>query len=244
MILISNRSKASVFALVSCALAAPQSLFAAQDWGGSVGFTSDYLVRGVSRSSHDPALQGDLHFATANGFLAGVFASSVQVAPGEKRNAELSAFVGFSWEGKSLWRSKMVASHYSYPWNRAGSKYDYDEFDADVGYSDWVTLSATYSPNAPLYVPYRGLVAVAAKSAELDFQIPLLRKLNASAGVGFSHLAGADGAGYAYWSLGCAYDLAPVTLSLAYVDTSYGATDLYYESAAKNRWTATVIWRF
>ena len=229
---------------MSYALAAPQSLLAAQTWGGSVGLTSDYLVRGVSRSDHDPSLQADVHFAMANGFLAGVFVSSVQVAPGEKRNAELSAFVGFSWEGQSSWRSKLVASHYTYPWNPAGSKYDYDELNADVGFSDWVTLAAMYSPNAPLYIPYRGLVAVAAKSTELNFQIPLLRKLNANAGVGFAHLSGPDGGGYSYWSLGCTYDLAPVTLTLAYVDTSYGATDLYYESAARNRWTGTIIWRF
>ena len=201
-------------------------------------------MRGVSRSNHDPALQGDVHFVTGSGFLAGLFTSSVEFAPGEKRNAELSGFVGFAWEGQSPWRSRAVATHYAYPWNRAGSKYDYDEFNVDVGYSNWVTLTALYSPNAPLYVQYRGLTAVAARSAELNFQLPLLRKLNANAGAGFAHLGGPDGGGYYYWSLGCTYDLAPVTLSVAYVNTSYGATDLYYEAAARNHWTATAIWRF
>ena len=233
-----------IFVCLLCALAVPRPAHATQNWGGSLGFTSDYLVRGVTRSDHNPALQADFHFATAAGFLAGISTSSVAIAPGEKRNAELSGFIGFSWEGQSPWRSRIIASHYTYPWNRAGSRYDYDEFNLDVGYSDWVTLSVLYSPNAALYVQYQGLTSVASKSTELNFQLPVLRKLHANAGVGFAHVGGPDGGGYAYWSLGCGYDLSPVTLSVAYVNTSYGATDLYYESAAVNRWTATAIFRF
>jgi uncharacterized protein (TIGR02001 family) len=228
----------------ACALTAPLQACAAQNWGGSVGFTSDYLVRGVTRSDHDPALQADFHYASPNGFIAGIFTSSVVIAPGEKRNAELSGFLGFSWEGQSPWRSRFVASHYTYPWNPSGSRYDYDEFNADVGYADWAMLSVLYSPNAALYVQYRGLTSVASKSTELNLQTPPFHKLRANAGIGFAHLGGPDGGGYAYWSLGCAYDLAPVSLSLAYVNTSHGASDLYYESAARNRWMATAIWKF
>ena len=226
------------------AVAAPQSLRAAQSWGGSVGFTSDYLVRGITRSDNQPSLQGDVHFATADGFLAGAFASTVQIAPGESRNAELGAFVGFAWESGTPWHLKIVASHYSYPWNKAGSQYDYDELNVDVGYSDWITFSALYSPNAPRYLPYLGLIGVTAKSAELNFQYPLLRKLRANAGLGYERLAGPNSGGYAYWSVGVTYDLAPATLSVAYVDSSYTTTDLYYDAAAQQRWVGAVIWRF
>lgn len=235
--------KFGVASLMS-ALAAPQSLRAAQSWGGSVGFTSDYLVRGITRSGNQSSIQSDLHVTTASGFLAGAFASTVQIAPGESRNAELGAFVGFAWESGTPWHSKVVASHYSYPWNEAGSKYDYDEFNLDVGYSDWITLSALYSPNSPRYLPYLGLIGVTAKSAELNFQYPLVPKLRVDAGLGYEHLAGPDADGYAFWSVGLSYDLAPVTVAVALVGSSYSATELYYNAATQHRWIGSVIWRF
>ena len=55
---------------------------------------------------------------------------------------------------------------------------------------------------------------------------------------------GPGATGYVYWSVGAAYDLAPVTVAAAYVDTTAGAKTLFYNAAAAGRWTATVIWRF
>jgi uncharacterized protein (TIGR02001 family) len=224
-------------------VAAPLHCMAGSSWGGSAGLTSDYLVRGVSRSNDNPAVQGDLHFANDLGFLAGVFASSVEIVPGEGRNAELSPFVGFAWNARDAWHGKIVASHYSYPWNRVGSRYNYDEFSLDAAYREWLDVSVIYSPNSPRYVPHAGLVAVTSKTAELNLQAPW-RRLTAAAGLGFTHLDGPQAGGYAYWSLGAVFELAPLSFSLSYVDTAAAATSLYYDAASRGRWTATVLWRF
>ena len=56
--------------------------------------------------------------------------------------------------------------------------------------------------------------------------------------------SGANGAGYGYWSVGAAYDLAPVSLALSYVNTTAEAKALFYDAAADNRWLGTIIWRF
>ncbi len=104
--------------------------------------------------------------------------------------------------------------------------------------------ASSIRPTAPRYVPYRGLLGVSSESAEVDLQRPLLAKLSATAGVGYSYFAGPEPAGYAYWSVGAAYDLAPVSLALSYVDTTAGAKALFYNAAADHRWTGTVIWRF
>jgi hypothetical protein len=69
-------------------------------------------------------------------------------------------------------------------------------------------------------------------------------KLSATGGVGYAYYGGPDSAGYAYWSVGAAYDLAPVSLVLSYVNTAASAKALFYNAAAENRWTGTVIWRF
>ncbi len=217
---------------------------AADVWGGSVGVASDYLLRGVSRSNGQAALQLDLHYLSASGFVAGLFASNTQIDPREPKDVELDAFLGFAWTVGNDWHGKVLASHYVYPWNRDGSVYDYDELDVDLAFQEWLEVGLVYSPNAPRYLPYRGLFGVTSASVEANLQRPVLGKLSAAAGIGYSHFAGPEPAGFAYWSLGAVYDLAPLSLALSYVDTTAGAKALFYNAAADGRWTGTVIWRF
>jgi hypothetical protein len=87
-------------------------------------------------------------------------------------------------------------------------------------------------------------VGESAESAEVDLQRSVFGKLSATGGVGYFYMEGADAAGYAYWSVGAAYPLAPVTLTLSYVDTTAGAKTLFYNAAAAGRWIGTIIWRF
>jgi uncharacterized protein (TIGR02001 family) len=219
---------------------------AADDWAGSLGLTSDYFVRGVSRTSNEPALQLDVHYYNSNGFLAGVFASNSQINSGEPKDVELSGYLGFAWNLSTDWRSKLLASHYAYPWNRAGAQYNYNELDLDVAYRGWLHFSLDYSPNSPRFVPYpyEGLISVAEKSVEMSVQRPIVGKFSATAGLGYSFLDGPESGGYVYWSVGAAYDLKSVSLVLAYVDTTAEAKALFYNAAATGRWTGTVIWRF
>jgi uncharacterized protein (TIGR02001 family) len=203
-------------------------------------------VRGISRTSNDPALQLDLHYANANGFLAGAFASNTRIDSSEPRDVELSGFVGYTRNIGDSWRARVLASHYAYPWNRAGSHYNYDELDVDVSYQGWLHFSAGYSPNSPRFLaaPYRSLFGVSEQSEEVSAQRQVFGKLSLLAGVGYSHLGGPDPGGYAYWSAGAAYDLQSVTLAVSYVNTSPEAKALFYNAAATGQWTGTLIWRF
>ena len=64
-------------AVLLCALCvAAGRAMAADSWGGAVDVTSDYLVRGISRTSHDAALQLDSHYANSLGFFVGAFSAS------------------------------------------------------------------------------------------------------------------------------------------------------------------------
>jgi uncharacterized protein (TIGR02001 family) len=231
--------------LVGVALGSAQCN-AADAWAGSLGLTSDYFVRGISRTNDQAALQLDLHYASAAGFLAGVFASNVQINSSQSRDVELSGFIGFAWNLDADWRSKLLVSHYAYPWNQAGTHYNYDEADLDLAYQGWVHVSLEYSPNAPRFLPlpYSRLIGVTEKSAEVDVQRQIVGKLSATAGVGYTFLDGPDSGGYVYWSAGAAYDLQSVSLALSYVNTSAEAKALFYNAAASGRWAATAIWRF
>jgi uncharacterized protein (TIGR02001 family) len=217
---------------------------AADVWGGSLDITNNYVVRGISRSNDDAALQLDLHYLDTSGLLAGVFASNTQIDPYASKDVELDGFVGFAWTAGSNWHGKILAGYYAYPWNKRGSGYNYAEFAVDIAFQQWVDVSVIYSPNAPRYLPYYGLEGVATTSAEVNLQRPILGKLSATGGIGYSRFEGPDPAGYGYWSVGAAYDLTPVSLVLSYVDTTAGAKSLFYNEAVRGRWSGTVIWRF
>ncbi len=217
---------------------------AADVWGGSIDLTSDYLVRGISRSDDHPALQLDLHYVSSSGFFAGAFASSTQIDPEARRDAELSAFLGYVWSDGSDWQGKILAANYSYPWNQAGSLYNYDEIDLQVSYQQWIQIAVAVFPDVRRYSYDGGVARVMSESAELNLQRPLIGRLSATAGVGYYEEGGADRAGYAYWSVGAAYDWSPISLGLSYVGASGAANSLFYNAAVGGRWSGTVIWRF
>jgi uncharacterized protein (TIGR02001 family) len=222
----------------------PRLLWAAQVWGESLAATSDYLVRGISRSNQHAALQADVHVAFESGFIGGVFASSAQFDSGDKRSAEVSAFAGFSSRQTGPWRTKVLASYYGYLWNDSGSQYNYAELTLEAAYDNWISFDVVYSPDAPRYLRYEGLTGVSSTSAEVNLRIPWRRHFAAAAGAGYSELGGPDGRGYAYRSVGGVADFSSWSVSLFFVDTDANAKKLFYSAAAHDRWAATVIWRF
>jgi uncharacterized protein (TIGR02001 family) len=222
----------------------PHSSMAGVSYGGSLAITSDYLVRGISRNNHDVSPQADLHAAFSNGVDVGVFAASVQTGPSHLHNTEVSGFIGFAKDISDAWHTRTVINHYSYPWNRAGSRYDYDELNLDVAYEQWLTFSAMYSPHTPRYLLDRGVIGVTAKSLAISVQLPLTRQLSLGSGVGYAHLGGPYSDEYSYWAAGGTFSLNSVSISLQYVGTTPGARQLYYDAAARHRVAGTVIWRF
>jgi uncharacterized protein (TIGR02001 family) len=224
-------------------LGAPRCVHA-QAFGGSLDVTSNYLVRGISRSDDHSAVQLDLHYLDPSGFMADFFASNTQFEPNASEDAELSAFLGYVWTQGQDWQEKLLVGNYSYPWNQAGSFYNYDEIALEAGYRDWLRVDIAYSPDTRRYYYDRGTVRGQAEWAELNLQHSLIGKLSGTAGIGYYELDGAKAAGYAYWSIGAAYDLAPVTVTLSFVGASGDANLLFYNAAVGGRWTATIIWRF
>lgn len=235
--------------LMRCALSVvagmPAGAAAADfNWGGSLGLTTDYLVRGISRSDHEPSIQGEMHASSNRGWMAGLFTSSTRIVPGEPRDAEIGVFLGRAWNWNADWSTKALVSHYSYPWNSLGSGYDYNELSLDVSFRDWLSMGLVYSPDAPWFVAYEGLIAAKALSGEINLQTPAWHRLTFNAGLGYSRFYGDDGAKFPYWSVGCALDLSPVTVSAGFVGSGSAAKELFYQTAAQNRWLAAVIWRF
>jgi uncharacterized protein (TIGR02001 family) len=224
-------------------MAAPRCL-RAEGFGGSLDVTTDYLVRGISRSDDHSALQLDLHYLDPSGFLADFFVSSTQFAPDASRDAELSAYLGYVWAQSRDWQGKILIGNYSYPWNQYGSFYNYDEIAFESAYRDWLRVDIAFSPDTRRYYYDWGTVRGQAEWAELNLQHPLIGKLSATAGVGYYQSDGSKATGYGYWSIGAGYDIATVTFALSFIGASRDANSLFYNAAVGGRWSGTVIWRF
>jgi len=216
----------------------------AQGLGGSLDATTDYLVRGISRTDDHSALQLDVHYLDPSGFVADFFASNTQFDSSAPRDAELSTFLGYVWPEGRDWQGKVLVGNYSYPWNQAGSFYNYDEIAFEARYRDWLRVDIAFSPDTRRYYYDRGTVRVQAEWAELSLQHPLIGKLSGTAGVGYYEMDGANATGYAYWSVGAGYDIASITLALSFIGASRDANLLFYNAAVGGRWSATAIWRF
>ncbi len=216
---------------------------AADLWGGSLALTSDYFVRGISRSNDHAALQLDLHYVNTSGFLAGLFASNTQIDPGEPRDAESVPTSVTSGLPARDWHGKILGTYYSYPWNQAGSQYNYDEVDLDVAYQGWLDVRLAYSPTRPVTCLRVGLIAVSAESAELNVQRPLIGKLSGTRESATTTWRGRT---------------PPVIPTAAPAPLTTGPRSLWrfpmsaprprlthcFIMRRGGRWTGTVIWRF
>jgi uncharacterized protein (TIGR02001 family) len=224
---------------------AAASAEAAGTFDGSAALTSDYFVRGVSRTGDHGAFQLEVDYVNTNGVFAGIAASNTQFS-NNQADAEISVFAGYNWSLSPEWRAKALLSHYAYPWDDKGQGYDYDELDLSVTYAGWLVLSANFSPNYWTLsgAPYPRLMPASEVAVDASVQRPLFGALSATAGAGYSRIGGPLPGGYVYWSAGFSYDFRPLSLSLSYIDTSAEAKRLFYDSAARGRIMATLLWRF
>jgi len=87
----------------------------ASDLSGNAAVTTDYVWRGSSQSSGDPAVQAGFKVAGESGLYASIWGSNVKFAPGSDASSEFDYTVGW---GKSLnddWALDVNVLRYQYP---------------------------------------------------------------------------------------------------------------------------------
>ena len=123
---MNNCAKSLVFGSVIAAsmLASTASM---AEVSSNVGFTSNYLWRGVTQSADLSAISGGLDYSHESGFYAGTWTSSL--ASGQY---ELDLYAGFSGEASSV-SYDVGLIQYMYPIGDA-VELDFTEAQATVGY--------------------------------------------------------------------------------------------------------------
>jgi uncharacterized protein (TIGR02001 family) len=217
---------------------------AAEDWGGAVQATSDYVFRGLSQTRGRGALQLDAHYVHDAGWFAGAFASTVRFGDNVGPDAELNPYVGWTWRlGENL-SAKLTARQYLYRGGDQYVDYDYDEF---VGSLDWggrVALSFAWSPNMTRIA--RGYVAKdrPAKTFELTGYQPVTAHTALSAGVGYQDLEALFHRGYWFYSVGCSWTAGAWGLDVLRYAADDTAETLFGSAIVRNGWSTNLRWRF
>lgn len=121
---------------------------------GNVGFVSDYVYRGITQTSHKPAVQGGIDYAHSSGLYAGVWGSNVSwigdsgaVASGSV-TMELDSYLGYKGTAATDLSYDVGAVRYNYlggyvpaaPYVNA----DTAEMYGALTYK-WITLKYSYS---------------------------------------------------------------------------------------------------
>jgi uncharacterized protein (TIGR02001 family) len=225
------------------------------DFGGSLGLTSDDIYHGISLTCGDPAAQGDIHYRSAGGdsaseFFAGVWGSAGlgQSSCGEAR--EFNAYGGYSFPVGQDFGATLSYTHYGYPGGSytfgrfGGYRYDYDALEAQWAWQDRVSVTVSWTPDASRFVHYSPERDRTALSYGLQLHQPVLGGLTASGGVGYDEIEDPTGVGYAFWNAGLGYAVGPVQLQAGYVGTASRAVRLFGSYVAGNRAFASVMWRF
>jgi uncharacterized protein (TIGR02001 family) len=205
----------------------------------NIGGTSDYVFRGVSQTSTDPALQGgaDMSYGI---FYAGTWASAVDFDDAPPANAEVDWYGGI----RPTWQSPLGPMnldfgviYYSYPGADPSSVglNDPNYVELKAGYT-WSVVHPSLTTGttvfwSPDYFGETGSVwtietAAAWAFPKVAFFTPVLsglvgwQKGNTDDGY-FVNVIGTDDE-YYYWNVGLALGVDNLTFDLRYWDTNIG----------------------
>lgn len=187
---------------------------------GNVTMATDYTFRGVSQTSEKGAIQGGFDIGFESGAYIGTWASNVDF--GDENTQELDLYVGYAFdvtEGVSL---DLTAIQFIYPGLEAIA--NYNEYMATVGIGDF-SLGLVYSPD------YFGDGNGEATVVSLDYSLGLSEVMSLDFHIGQTTTEEDglvdDDDGYMDYLVGLNYDVAAVTLTLAYVGTDVDADNDY-----------------
>ncbi len=186
---------------------------------------SDYDLRGITQSAHEPAVQASLDYAHDSGWSIGAWASNVDFCASGNEACldtayELDLYTGFSGKiGKHGLGGDVGLIYYSYE----NSDYNYSEIYAGLS-QGWFKTRLWYSND------FAGATTAGKTPAyyiEANATLPLRAKFSALAHVAYSggdywrelHRAGA-GREYMNYSVGVGYTAGKFELALRWIDGS------------------------
>ena len=223
------------------ALAAPAAL--AQQVQAHLSVSSDYVVRGVSRSQGDPTLQAQLGADLGSGWALGLSAATMNLNPGRGPNRELGVYLSRATSLDRDWTLGGTVVTYRYAAQIPGLDYDYSEARVELSWRERLQLGIAVSPDYSIGTR----LGVARDSTSLDYTLTLLLPLSEpvalSAGVGRFDLSDGLGLRFWYWSAGAVYTGRRFSLALTFTGAEPVTRAMFNDVSTGDRLIATASWR-
>jgi uncharacterized protein (TIGR02001 family) len=230
--------------LLAASLGAAASSTAVAQLGGSIGVTSDYVLRGVTQSDGEPAVQADAHWNFPAGWSAGLWGSQVELAP-QSDTWELDGYLQWNGALSSDLDMGATVTHYSYPSDPRPVSYEYDELSLSLLWRDQIRVVASWTPRLNLYSYSDGLARDReVYTLEASWHRDLPDRLDLTAGVGFYDPQGLEYASYTYGDAALGWKYGHWRVNLAWVWVQDTGHRQYSSGPAGGPWVGTVAWTF
>lgn len=220
---------------------------AAQRWHGSIGASTDYVWRGISRTLGDPAAQAALNVSGSSGWYAGGWASVADQEAEhryETSRYEVDLFAGYRREIADDWLLDVGVIRYSHPDDPRPLEYDYTELVATLSFAGRASLLVAVSPDTSLYTS-RGLaVEETAGVMEMSLVQPVFKRVSLTGGIGYYHLAELFSTGYMYWNAGVALEVGRLAIDVTHIEVDERGRELFGDEAAGPRTVLSLIVAF
>lgn len=203
-------------------------IFAADNFGGSTAFTTEYMLRGLSFTDGDPAVQASLEYAHPSGFYMGIWGSNANIAGG---NVEMDGFAGYAGAFGDIGYD-VSALYYTYP-------VPYDDptpnfFELFLGLSYDLPVGGDMAPAlgfgyyfSPDYTMEDGVAHYL--NGTVDISLPM--EFGIGIGLGYQTVAGGkftpDGYSYSHYRVSLSKDIIGFTLDASYHGTDDNAKDTF-----------------
>lgn len=214
------KMKKFALSVVSVGMLSASAAASAASVEANVGLATDYVFRGFSQTSEDPAISGGFDYGFDGGFYLGAWASNVNFGPESNTSTEIDLYGGYAFdvsEGVSL---DFGYIYFLYPGET--DSLNYSEFVASVSFND-LSLGLVYSPD------YFGTDSDAFV-LNADYSIGLAENWGLDLHVGFSDADDddffADGeSNYLDWSAALTTSAADIDIALTYYGTDLDDID-------------------
>ncbi len=146
---------------------------------GNIAFVNDYVFRGISQTSNEPAVQGGFDWDTGMGLHFGAWASSLNFNDANDATTEIDVYGGYGGKIDNL-SYDVGFTYYWYPGASSARQYDLWEVYGKLGY-DFGVASVT---GGVAYTPDNFGATGVATYINSVVTVPVLEKLSVSIGAG------------------------------------------------------------